>query len=299
MISVVCTIDNNYIQHCGVMLCSLLSNSQYKNFFFYIIHNGLNAKGRKLLENFLKESTHNFLFLEVDSTLLKGAILSDHVSIATYFRLFIPELIDASMEKVLFLDSDIIVRHDIAQLWSNDISNYTHAAIENPFISEDYKLNLGVSDANSYFNAGVMLINLKKWRDLNITTKALKFIRDHPEKIIFWDQDILNYLLQAQWLKIEPEWNAQEVFFKDFSSVELGTTEQELQKAKLDPSLVHYTGGGSCKPWHFYCTHPFKHEYYKYIEKTPWKKAKPIGKISFISQVKLNLKSILNKLLKS
>ncbi len=297
MIRVVCTIDNNYIQHCGVMLYSLLSNSQYKKFFFYIIHNGLELKKRRVLEDFLTALGYNFLFLEIDSNFLQNAVLSDHVTIATYFRLFIPELIDTSVEKVLFLDSDIIVRHDIAQLWANDISNYTHAAVENPLFLEDYKQKLGIYRNNSYFNAGVMLINLNKWRELEITAKALKFLHDYPEKITFWDQDILNYLLQGQWLRLEPNWNAQEAFFKDYSPAELGITEEEFQKARLNPALIHYTGGGSSKPWHFYCNHPFKQDYYEYIKKTPWKRVIPVGKPSFIQQIKWNTKAFLKHLL--
>ncbi|NJL10544.1 MAG: glycosyltransferase family 8 protein, partial [Calothrix sp. SM1_7_51] len=256
MIRVVCTIDSNYIQHCGVMLCSLLSNNQHNDFYFYIIHNGLDTKSRKVLEKFLDKSKQQFSFIEIDSSLLKEAIVSNHVTIATYFRLLIPELIDTSINKVLFLDSDIIVRQNILQLWTTDISSYVHAAVEDPCISKEYKHNLGVDENMPYFNAGVMLINLTAWRKLEVYSKAIKFIHDYPERIIFWDQDVLNYLLQGQWLKLEPRWNAQEPFFRDCSHQDLGITEEALQQARFNPALVHYTGSGTCKPWYFYCNHP-------------------------------------------
>jgi len=297
MIRIVCTIDNNYIQHCGVMLCSLLSNSQHHEFSFYIIHNGLEVKKRKVLELFLTTFGHSFLFIEIDSKKLEGAVLSDHVTIATYFRLMIPELIDTSIEKILFLDSDIIIRHDITKLWDNDISDYTHAAVENPCITEDYKQNLGISKNNDYFNAGVMLINLKLWRELEITSKSIQFIQDYPKKIKYWDQDVLNYLLQGKWLNLEPYWNAQEAFFRDLSASEIGVTPDKFQRARFNPALVHYTGSGICKPWYFYCNHPFKQDYYKYVKKTPWEYFIPTGKPSlfrrFVSQIKSSLKNVL------
>ena len=296
-IRIVCTIDNNYTQHCGVMISSIVGNSQRKDFFFYIIHNNLEPKKMRTLELFLKKLELAFHFIEIDSSKLEGAFISDHVTIATYFRIFIPQLIDSSVEKILFLDSDIIVRHDISQLWSTDISDYTHAAVENPCISDSFKNNLGVYENTSYFNAGVMLMNLKQWRDLDITNQAIQFIHDYPQRIIFWDQDVLNFLLQGKWFKLAPYWNAQEAFFRDYTIIELQITQEDFQKTRFDPALIHYTGSGSCKPWHYYCNHPFKQEYYKYVEPTPWKFFRPTAKPSLMRRLFRKLKSSVKKVL--
>lgn len=295
-INIVCTIDNNYVQHCGVMIYSLIRNSKHRNFFFYIIHDNLKHKEERKLKVFLKKLGISFDFIAIDSIKLQSAYTSHHITIATYFRLFIPELISQSIDKILFLDSDIIIKHDISNLWEIDVSAYSHAAVQDPNISNDFKRNLGINENNLYFNAGVMLINLQKWRDLDITSKALQFMQDHSDKIVYWDQDVLNFLLQGKWLKIQSYWNAQQAFFKDCSDTELQITADEFQKTRFDPSLIHYTGGGVCKPWHYYCNHPLKGEYYKYVKKTPWKYFKPTERPPLSHSIFLKLKSLAKKI---
>lgn len=287
MINIICTIDNNYVQHCGVMICSVLSNIKDEEVHFTIINNGLESSLKNQLKKIIHDFQQHVSFLKVDEDQLKGAMVSCHVSLATYYRLLIPELIDDTIDKVLFLDSDIIVRANINELWNINIDNSTHAAAVNPNISPGFKANLGIAADNSYFNAGVMLINLKAWRELEITIKAIDFINQYPERITFWDQDVLNYLLYQSWTKLEPIWNAQEAIFNNnFTAEELGYKKDEYNQARNNPRIVHFTGAGYCKPWYYHCQHPFKQEYYAYLKKTPWRNFRPLGEPSLKSKLK-------------
>lgn len=300
MIEIVCTIDNNYVQHCGVMLCSLFSNSLSEKFHISIIHNGLKARNQQVLENFIHKLGQKASFIQINDSVLEGAVLSGHVTIATYFRILIPKLIDSSIKKILFLDSDIIVRGDVSLLWQSDITNYSHAAVKNPGISPEHLQELDIPANGDYFNAGVMLINLEIWRELEIDKKAIDFIREYPEKIKFWDQDVLNYLLQDRWLRIESKWNSQNLLFKEYSYQDLGIEKEEFEQARLNPILIHYVGAGISKPWYYYCDHPFKGEYYKYLLRTPWKSFRPIDKPSLKQRIKSKysntIKEIVTKL---
>jgi lipopolysaccharide biosynthesis glycosyltransferase len=294
--NIVCTIDDNYARHCAAMLCSLSKNNPETIFNIFIIISKLREDIYSNLLEFLQSLGFNVHFIPIDESRIINAPIHYHVSLATYFRLFIPELLDSAIEKVLFLDSDIVIRDDITPFWNTNVSGYSHAAVENPGFNREYKEKLGISVDGSYFNAGVMLINLEYWRQENLTERGIDFINRNPDKIDFCDQDVLNYLLQFHWLKVDSHWNAQEGFFRGYSSDELGITDQKHREIKESPSIVHFTGSGSCKPWHYQCEHPFKGDYYRYLAQTPWRKSKPIGKPSLVHRVKQKVKALVKSI---
>lgn len=286
MIHIACTIDNNYTQHCGVMLCSLFCNNLLSNFHIYIIHNGLELDNKNKLEDIIHTYGHKSSFIKLDDSILEDVFISNHVTIATYFRILIPRLINTQINKILFLDSDIIVRHNITSLWEIDVCNCSHAAVINPGISEDHLMTLGIEN-HQYFNAGVMLINLKKWRELKIDERAIDFISRFPEKIKYWDQDVLNYILNHQWINLHPKWNTQHTFFTELTHEKLKVDVNQIEEARNNPAIVHFTGEGSCKPWYYHCNHIYKQEYYRYLKKTYWKNFKPYEVPSFIERTRL------------
>lgn len=293
--NIICTIDNNYVQHCAVMLASLLDNTPELKFKIFIITDGISSQNQKKLEIFFDKLGQQFSLINVDNSALGNAPISQHISIAAYWRILIPALIDENIEKVLFLDSDMVIRKSVAPLWNIDVNQYTHAAVENPRTSADYKSKLGISENSSYFNSGVLLINLKMWRELEVLQKAIRFINQYPEKIHYWDQDALNVVLENRWLRIESCWNAHTAFFKELTPDELGVSLDEYQKTRQNPAIIHFTGGGSCKPWHYKCSHPFKQSYYQYLRQTPWHDARPVGKPNIFIRFKLKLKALIQK----
>lgn len=289
---IVCTIDNSYVQHCAVMLKSLCCYNSNVNVF--IIHNGLTKELTRKLEKFLKPLVECLSFIKIHDSLLSNCPISHHISIATYFRLFIPEVISQDIDKVLFLDADIIIRKNIQSFWETDVRNYSHAAIEAPKKLED-KRRLGIPSNSKYFNAGVLLINLKFWREQNIFTKSLNFVVNNFDKIVWWDQDVLNYLLYKHVLIVDPVWNVQRAFWnKTFSEPSDVHVDRE---ALSDPAILHFSGGWTCKPWHYYCIHPFREEYRQILSQTPWRRAPLEGKPPIIRQVRSKLKTYIRKYL--
>lgn len=294
-VNIACTIDNNYVQHCAVMLASLFDNNPETKLKVFIITDGIDRQRQVKLTEFLNSKNKSFSLINIDKSAFKDAPISEHFSIANYFRILIPELVDNDIDKILFLDSDMVIRRSVLPLWNIDITRYSHAAVENPRVSSDYKHNLGISGDSSYFNSGVLLINLKMWRQLNVIQETMGFITQHPEKIHYVDQDALNYILEKKWLKVEPHWNAQKAFFETSVLEDLGVTSEEYHQARYNPAIAHFTGGGSSKPWHYDCSHPFKEEYYKYLSHTPWYNVQPIGKPNFLSHFKASAKTLLKR----
>lgn len=269
MIDLVCTIDENYVPHCAAMLASVMENTK-SQLNVYIIHDGINSKKLKKLTGFVEERGHTATGLMCDIDMLMGAPVTDHISLATYFRLLIPKLLPQSCRKVLFLDSDIVVVGDIYELYSTPLEGAAIAAVHGGFPPEKVRQNLNFSSRDPYFNAGVLLINLDEWRRIDLSEQGIELIKNRPEKLITWDQDVLNFLLRRKWKRLNPKWNAQQNLTDkpDDHLLELGYTHDELEGIRKNRIITHFIGPG--KPWTVWFQHEDKLKYYKYLKKTPF-----------------------------
>ena len=270
-IQVAITIDKNYLPYAATMLVSLLVNTPSVQFDIYIIHKGLNTQKKAVLLKNLANYDVKCYFIEIKNNIFNNAIISHHISVATYWRLLLPHLLPQNLQKVLFLDADIIVRKSIQELWDTPIDNYCHAAVEDLGKFQEIKKKLNMANQSPYFNAGVMLINLEFWRKAEITKKAIAFIQNNSDKITLWDQDILNHFFENQWLPVSPIWNAHAFFFVDTppDTQPLHITQKDSDNVRTNPSIVHFTG--SDKPWFIENTHPFKNDYNNFLSLTTWK----------------------------
>ena len=291
-ISIVCTIDNKYAQHCTVMLSSLFQNNRNESFTVYILTDGFSWLNSYKLNKFFSATKQKFQIIKIDKSALKNAPITHHISLATYFRLFIPQVIPDNIDKVLFIDSDIIIRKPIDALWNINIQDFSHAATIAAGM-DDYPPVIGLPKDSLYFNAGLMLINLAFWRKFKVFAQGCELISQQPDKLQWWDQDVLNILLHPSWLPVDLTWNYQPFIYEE--EINNSNYKAKYEKfnylaAKLDPAIVHFVGGGKAKPWHYACEHPFKDEYLKYLATTPWKNARLIGKPNYISQITAELR---------
>ncbi|MDR6553587.1 glycosyltransferase family 8 protein [Paenibacillus qinlingensis] len=267
-IHIVSTIDSNYIQHFCTMLASIVKNTNYRErLIVHLIHDGLTELETDQILQCTNKLGLQICFLKIDKENFIEFDVSGHFSLAIYYRLMIPSLFDKNVEKILYLDVDIIVRKDIVELWNLELGNYSIGAVED----QDGYLRLkelGIPEDNKYFNAGVLLINLNKWRSNAIASKVAAFISNNRQKLKYHDQDALNAILYSDWIELPVTWNIQSNMYKD-SDENQAIEEGELALAKENPSVVHYTTAS--KPWHVTSTHPFKEEYFHYLQYTPFK----------------------------
>lgn len=269
-IEIVTACDDNYIQHLSVMLCSLLENTFNKeNIVVNVIDGGITLENKLKIDSFLKIKFQiNINFLEINKNIYSKFKISHHITHATYYRISIPSLFPDHINKVLYLDCDLIIKEDISKLWDFDITDYSIAAARTLLADRTHLQDI-VSKESIYFNAGVLLINLYKWRKNDTSKKLIQFLQDNPERIVFWDQDSLNAILYNDYLLLPLRWNLQ----SDFFEVRGHSRSQEIQEAIVNPAIIHYTG--SHKPWDYIDNHPYRQEYYKYLAMTPWQNYKP------------------------
>ena len=271
---IVCTPDDNYAMHCGAMLASLFRNNSGTIFRIHICHHELSKANRKRLQRVVSAHGGQCRFYHVTRLIESLSLpLHYHFTVSAYIRLFLTEILDPDIQRVIYLDADLIIRRPIGPLMALDLGSHPIAATEEPVMAK-HGGKLGL--VGTYFNAGVLVIPLHAWRNMDVSTMVRSFIATDGHRIEFADQDVLNVLFDQQWLHLAPIWNVTHYFYSNaIFPNDLHLEKAAYDDARLDPAILHYSG--HIKPWHYYAEHPMKGEYFTYLEFTPWKGFKGFG----------------------
>ncbi len=279
-LNIVFTIDENYIQHFTVTLVSILENNKDIRITAYII---LNVKDFSILEKVKSffQNTYNteLIYITIDDSKFSNYKISHHLSIVVYFRLLLSELLPNTIDRVLFLDADTLVTGSLLEFVDIKFGDNYIAAIRDS--AEDWGNNIQSLKAigipiDDYFNAGVMLVNLKLWRLESISTKLIDTANEYMDRISWWDQDILNIYFLNRWYHFDSKYNALKL----------------SEKCEKLPVIIHYNT--HTKPWHYLNYHPYKYLYWQYIKLTPFKNAK-IQEFKFKRLAKKIIYKLMNK----
>ena len=251
-------IDDGYIPFLAVSLQSLIENSKKENFYLIkILYTNISEENQRKIQKFEQENVSiEFVDLNYYIEKIKDKLYTrDYYSKTTYFRLFIPNLYP-QYTKALYLDSDIVVLEDVADLYNTNMENYLVAAAPDDVIQtikvfQEYAEKVvGVANYRNYFNAGVLLMNLDELRKFNFQEKFL-YSLDKIKFSVAQDQDYLNRLCKGRVKIVDPNWNRMPI-----------AREKENQG---DIKLIHYNL--AYKPWHFE-DRLYKDYFWNYAKKT-------------------------------
>lgn len=245
--------DNEYFPFALTTITSIINNinSEYVIYCITCDINDLEINDAKQ-----KFKNYNVKFIEGNLNLVKNIRPKRHVSLAAYLKLILPEILPEE-DRIIFLDSDLLVRKDISLLWNNFDENYSILAVWNPGYTYD-NLVMGLSPEEKTFNCGVMLMNLKKMRYNNGPQKLLDFVERKNHLTILNDQAAFNAVYAKDWKQLPLTWNVQYKFFlQKYDSFNL--TKEEQQEIINDPYILHFTS--ESKPWMFRNSHPYKKEF--------------------------------------
>lgn len=292
---IVFNIDENFIMQCCTTMVSIMHNNQKEPIHFHVISNGLTSASQSKIRDMAESYEKQVFFYVVDYDKLSDYELFDkqgHISMATYLRLFVSDILPAHLHKVIYLDCDLIVDGAIAELWNTDISGYALGVVEDMWsgMADNY-VRLGYDAVYSYFNAGVMLVNLDYWREHKVSQASARYMAAHAGKLIFNDQDVLNGLFHDNKLFLPFRWNVQEGLVKRRRRIRPEAVAQ-LDEELKNPVIIHFTGGQ--KPWIYTCRNPYKCLFFKYLDMTPWKGLRPVP--TLLWRLKMGLYSVLSAL---
>lgn len=213
----------------------------------YVIDGGMSAASldRIRANAFKVRPDARIHIVSSDRTQIRALPSNKRISAATYLRLLLPACIPSDIATVLYLDSDVLVAEDLSPLFTTDLGDQVCGAVADRFGQREMSRlrnsfpSAAFPEGAKYFNAGVILLNMKLWRSRRISETALELLEEHPDLIRLHDQDALNLAIVDDWVKLPPRWNTQ---------IEGAALQNPGTPRNGELGILHYVTG--LKPWY-------------------------------------------------
>ncbi len=273
--------NDNYSGFLGISMLSLFDNNKnVEDITVYVVSNGISTDNINKLKSVADLYNRNIVIVESGDLNKKFEFEADlcgyNLTIMT--RLFLGTLLDNSVEKIMYLDCDTIVYDELTEFYNEDIEDYYCAAIPEFILPDEHKEEIGLKSGDLYVNSGVLLINLKKWREDDLQTKFIEYFKEKNGKLLFADQDIINYcckdMIKVASYKFNYAPNLRHFSSKAVNKIQPRYKEDNKALQKR-PAVIHYMGDE--RPWVKWNHNPYRQIYYMYRDKSPWCDQKMIG----------------------
>lgn len=264
-----------FFQHLAVTLASLYETNADNIFDIHVISSRPDAEAEAKLCRSLETSgadRPNISYVSWEDE--RTWFTSYHIRTEAYARILAPRVLGEDIGRVLYLDCDIVVTGDLQPLWNIDLGDCVAAAAPDPF-GRPRRGPLGLPRDAVYFNSGVLLMDLRRWREQGLTERLAAYIRRAGDRLVCHDQDAINAVLHGLIKVLDYRWNVQAAFFtrrrlRGFAD------RDSIVAATRAPSIIHYTSAR--KPWMFVMATPRKRLYWRYLRKTEWRSARSSGR---------------------
>lgn len=229
--SIVLVADNAYLIQLETTIKSVLYHN--RDVDFYILNSDIAPEWFKLLGRKMEVVNSTIHNVHFDKELFEGYKTGPHINYATYFRFFATEVVDS--DRVLYLDSDIIVTGELTSLFKLNLKGYSIGAVDDVYAYEGRE---------SGFNAGVLLMDIAKWKEHSIVNSLLELAAEQNQAVDLGDQSILNIYFEANWLALDKTYNY-------MVGTDTFSLNQECERLDDNPPVVvHYASHD--KPWNTY-----------------------------------------------
>ena len=275
--NLVYTIDNNFVPQLAANIQSVKQNNPNTHLNFYILSMGLSKANIDNLTAFFSDELCDVIIIDISDFKDRIAFEFDTTgwNEIVLARLLLDNYLPNKIERVIYLDADTICRSSLRGLWQADLDGKTIAMAPEPTADRNRRTSLGIG-SYPYCNAGVVLFNLKKWRDNDMEKGILNFCKQNKEKLFANDQDALNVYLKDDIKVMSISYNYSNIF--DYYPFEYLNklmpnfcSKIAYEHARANPAIVHFLGED--RPWRAGNTHRFSSDYFYYLRQTPWSEA--------------------------
>lgn len=272
--------DDNYGKYLGISMLSLFeSNKDFEEITVFVLDCGMKEPNKERLKSIAERYKRKVYFMSMEKAVsaLDLRMGARKISIASYARLFLASVIPGDYDKLLYLDCDTIVRGSLRDLWNMEMGNYLIAGVRDT-VDLFFLKKIGLEPEEYYVNAGILLVHLKAWREEQLESQFMDFIRKFEGNVPHHDQGTINgvcvkrkgilplkYNVTSNIYSFSAKTIKRIYFLKEFYF------EKELESARKNPVILHFTTGLVGRPWEKGCTHPMKKEYLKAARYSPWK----------------------------
>ncbi len=248
--NILVSLDSNYIYPLCTMLRSLSKNCSESRIDLFVAFSSLTENDFLQMEKALHTVEHEIHRIAVGDELFADFPVLDRISKATYYRLLVGDILPAEVDRVLYLDPDIVINKNLEEFYSMDMKGCIIAGATHLFgiLGTVNRMRLGIKRKHSYINAGVLLIDLKKWREVADANGILTYISKKHRTLFLADQDVVNALFWDKTLAVDERiYNLDEKTFSFYSRKAAGDKRIDLQWVRDNAVIIHFNG--KHKPW--------------------------------------------------
>lgn len=256
--NVLVTCNENYLPPLKTMLWSLFKTNRREQFMIYFMHNKMAENRLEELNLFIKKNGQEFYPIDCSDLFEEDATVNRYYSIEMYYRLLAPFILPDEVDRILYLDPDIINLNPVSNFYNQDFKGNLFVATTHDYLTKWIQpinnIRLNTLESKGYFNTGILLMNLPAIRLSKTKEDIFSGIELNKKRLLLPDQDVFNYLywdsiLEADWkiYNLDPRYysKANVIFPKDYN----------LEWVEKEVVFIHYCG--KQKPWN-------KKEDYKY-----------------------------------
>ena len=270
--------NDGFARHLGTSMCSLFDkNRDMEEIVVYVLSLGLSEENKEKLKEIADGFGRKLEILELGDIRKRFDFDVDTggYDISIMGRLFMGEMLPESVDRVLYLDCDTVIVRSLKKMWKEDLGGAVFGAVMEPTIYEAVKTSIGLEKEDGYYNSGVLLVDLKRWREECVQEKLLEFLREKGGALFASDQDLLNGACKSRIHTLMPVWN----FFPNYRYFSYQTLvdhapsyravpKAEFQMAKKHPAIIHFMGDE--RPWIRGNLNHYRLAYDRYLAMTPW-----------------------------
>ncbi|WP_461213714.1 glycosyltransferase family 8 protein [Lacticaseibacillus sp. GG6-2] len=260
-INIMLVIDRNMVFQALNLTRTILANNPQDALHFYIICDNVTTQQRRALTQAFANNPRVVIQLITPHIPLPANVATSYrIPKTAYYRIYVDQLLaDYPVERILYLDVDMVNTGALRPLYDTALgANLIGAVADGGDLDRFEKMDLAQVSPDRYFNSGMLLIDVARWRRDQIATQVVAYAQENAERCKYHDQDALNAILHSQWQQLHPRYNAQ-------TNIMLGETQRfsrdVLHSTRQNPVLVHFCG--HMKPWRDDFPHPgLKRLYY-------------------------------------
>ena len=275
--------SDSFAKVTGASIASIFENNkEADDITIYIIEKKFTDENKKKMQELADRYARRIVFIpmpDINQTEdLRLKKIKEKWIFDSYCRLFLDKLLPESVDRVLYLDGDVINTGSLEKLWNLDLEATCAAAVID-CIGEKYYQLLGLSKEARYCNSGVILFDLVQWHKQKMDEKVRSYVHDNHGYVFFMEQTVFNAIAQGKIKILHPKYNTysmlQTLSYEDLMklrNVERYYSKRDVEEAIERPVLVHMTTSFWVvnRPWCEVTNHPMKEEYKKYADLTPW-----------------------------